>query len=121
MEEVYKENGNLSFGDAIEFGLKRGKRVQRRGWNGKGLFVFMQVPSEIPIEIVPKMTSLPQSVKDEFKRRHLNCKSDWDIDCIFFNSITYDKQLALVHPNNSITGWSPSTTDALTNDWVILD
>jgi len=56
----------MNFGQAIE-ALKEGKRVQRTGWNGKGLFVFMQVPSTINREIVPKMQSLPQSVKDEFE------------------------------------------------------
>jgi hypothetical protein len=104
---------NKTFGEAIE-ALKNGKRVQREGWNGKGLFVFMQVPSTINKEVVPKMQSLPQSVKDEFKRRFDNASEQ--IDAIY-----YDNQLALVNPSNVITGWSPSTSDALAVDWVILD
>ena len=43
---------NQNFGQSIE-ALKQGKRVARQGWNGKGLFIFMQVPSEINEEIVP--------------------------------------------------------------------
>ena len=103
----------MNFGQAVE-ALKEGKRVQRTGWNGKGLFIFMQVPSTINREIVPKMQSLPQSVKDEFERRFNDPNEQ--IDAIY-----YDNQLALVNPSNLITGWSPSTSDALADDWVILD
>lgn len=35
----------LTFGDAIHF-LKAGKRVARRGWNGKGMWLEMQRPDE---------------------------------------------------------------------------
>lgn len=34
---------NLNFGQAIE-ALKEGKRVARQGWNGKGMFLELQVP-----------------------------------------------------------------------------
>jgi hypothetical protein len=100
------------FGFAIK-ALKEGKRVQRSGWNGKGLFVFMQVPAKIDMSIVPKMQSLPQSVKEEFLRRY---KEDVNEDAIY-----YDNQLALVDVSNNITGWSPSTSDALAEDWVVLE
>ena len=103
----------MNFGQAIE-ALKEGKKVQRTGWNGKGLFVFMQVPSTINREIVPKMQSLPQSVKDEFERRFNDPNEQ--IDAIY-----YDNQLALVNPSNLITGWAASFSDSLANDWVILD
>ena len=103
----------MNFGQAIE-ALKEGKKVQRTGWNGKGLFVFMQVPSTINREIVPKMQSLPQSVKDEFERRFNDPNEQ--IDAIY-----YDNQLALVNPSNLITGWTASVSDSLANDWVILD
>ena len=111
----------VSFGEAVK-ALKEGKRVQREGWNGKGLFIFEQVPSSVPAEIVPKMTSLPQSVKDEFQRRfeygkttnNLRAKED-------MKSITYQNQLAMVYPNNKIYGWVASPSDVLENDWIILD
>ena len=103
----------MNFGQAIE-ALKQGKRVQRTGWNGKGLFVFMQVPSIINREIVPKMQSLPQSVKDEFERRFNDPNEQ--IDAIY-----YDSQLSLVNPSNLITGWAASVSDSLANDWVVLD
>jgi len=97
---------NCNFGEAIS-ALKKGRRVARDGWNGKGLFVFMQVPAEISIDIIPKMQSLPNSVKDEFIKRG--------------NSINYSNQMAIVNQNNEINGWTPSGSDALATDWVILD
>ena len=106
----------VSFGEAIE-ALKQGKRVQRAGWNGKGLFVFEQVPSMVSIDIIPKMTSLPQSVKDEFIRRFEERQENPSE----LNSIKYSNQLALVNPDNTIQGWAPSTSDALSNDWIVLD
>jgi hypothetical protein len=84
------------------------KRIQRYGWNGTGMFVFAQVPSIVGKDIIPKMTSLPQSVKDEFMRRGVE-------------SITYSNQLAIVYPDNTIHGWSPSPADFLAEDWIILD
>lgn len=97
---------NLNFGQAIE-ALKQGKRVARKGWNGKGMFIFQQVPSEISEEIVPKMQSLPQAVKDEFAKRG--------------GSIRYKNQLAMVYPDNNIYGWVASPSDVLEEDWCILD
>ena len=96
----------MNFGQAIE-ALKEGKKVAREGWNGKGLFVFMQVPAEISEEIIPKMQSLPQSVKDEFARRGGN--------------IHYHNQMALVNTSNQISGWAPSGSDSLSEDWIIVE
>ena len=97
---------NQTFGQAIE-AVKQGKRIARSGWNGKGLFVFMQVPSTITEDIIPKMQSLPQFVKDEFAKRG--------------GSISYKNQLAMVYPDNIIYGWVASPSDVLETDWCILD
>lgn len=97
---------NQTFGDALK-ALKAGRMVCREGWNGKGLFVFMQVPAVIGMDVVPKMQSLPAEVKLEFGRRG--------------KPISYSNQLALVKPDNSINGWAPSTADALAEDWCVLE
>ncbi len=96
----------VDFGEAIK-ALKQGKKVARKGWNGKGMFVFMQVPSVVPESIIPNMQSLPQSVKDEFVKRG--------------GDISYQNQLAIVYPDNSIYGWLASPSDILEEDWVVLD
>lgn len=33
----------MDFGDAVR-GLKEGRAVQREGWNGKGMYLQLQVP-----------------------------------------------------------------------------
>jgi hypothetical protein len=117
VEESVPKDGKplVSFSEAIK-ALKQGKRVQRYGWNGKGLFVFIQVPSNIDVGIVvPKMQSLPQSVKDEFVKR-LGTQPLED-----HYSIRYRNQMCVVYPDNSIHGWSPSSSDSLAEDWIILD
>lgn len=35
----------MNFGQAIEL-LKQGRQVRRKGWNGKGIFLELQVPDE---------------------------------------------------------------------------
>ncbi len=105
----------VDFGQAIK-ALKEGKRVARKGWNGKGLFVFMQVPSTISMEIVPKMQSLQESVKDTFIKRSLTPNAPKSTE-----NINYKNQLAIVYPDNTIYGWVASPSDILEEDWIILD
>lgn len=95
---------NQTFGQAVD-ALHQGKMVSREGWNGKDLFVFRQVPSEVPEQIIPKMTSLPEAVKTKVVSRNL--------------PLRYQNQLAIVYPDNNVHGWTPSPSDALANDWCI--
>lgn len=119
-ETVGKAEQLVSFGEAIK-ALKEGKRVCRSGWNGKNLFIFMQVPSRVNLDIVPKMTSLPQSVKNEFQKRLDKSDKETGGGAHNHSTIDYSNQVALVNPDNTINGWSPSITDALADDWIILE
>lgn len=112
-DSLIEKKTGLTIGGAI-YAAKEGKRIAREGWNGKGLFVFMQVPSTIGKAIVPNMQSLPQLVKDEFVRRFESKEAQID-------SIYYDNQMCIVNSSNLINGWAPSVSDALANDWMILD
>lgn len=38
--EAYRECDNMTFGLAIE-AMKKGKKVARNGWNGKGMYLFL--------------------------------------------------------------------------------
>ena len=106
----------MKFNEAIE----TYPMIQRIGWNGKGLFVFKQVPSEIPMTVVPKMQSLPEAVKDEFLRRtETKTNNPFDTKTNYpFDSIRYNNQLAIVDQANNINGWVPSVSDVLADDWV---
>lgn len=44
-EAAYRETNGMNFGLAIE-ALKLGKKVARSGWNGKGIYLELQVPDE---------------------------------------------------------------------------
>ena len=96
----------MDFGKALN-ALKEGKRVARKGWNGKGLFVFKQVPANVGIQYVPNMQSLPQSVKDEFVKRGRN--------------LNYSNQMCIVKSDNTIDSWVPSSSDAFAEDWIVLE
>ena len=37
-DNAYRQNGQLTFGDAVT-ALKQGKKVARGGWNGKGMYI----------------------------------------------------------------------------------
>lgn len=117
------EKEKVTFGQAAE-ALKAHKRVTREGWNGKDLFIFLQLPAGIDMSRIPLMASLPQTVKDTFEKRFLadtRPKSLEGIDPIYFNSVKYKNNIGIVLPNNTISSFSPTTQDILSNDWLILD
>lgn len=102
----YRPTNGLTFGLAVEV-LKQGKKVARAGWNGKGLFIFKQIPANIGLDIIPKMQSVPQSVKDTMIERgqHLN----------------YRNQCVIVNTDGDVDNWTPSISDAFAEDWMILE
>jgi len=114
-ETVGTATQTFNFGEAVTH-LKNGKMLQRIGWNRKGLFIFRQVPSIVSIDIVPKMTSLPDEVKAEFIKRHSEGNG---ASIAELGSVRYSNQIAIVKPNNEINNWSASISDALATDWCI--
>lgn len=104
---------HITFAEALE-ALNNGQMVSRELWRPNGEFVFMQVPATINKEIVPKMQSLPESVKAEFERRFNN--PDLQIDAIY-----YHNQLAIVGASNVISGYSPSVSDVMAEDWFVIE
>jgi len=80
----------MNFGEAIE-ALKAGKKVCRRGWNGKGIFIELQRPDEHS-----KMTH-PYIY----------------IDTTGLKSDNPDAPRSLVP-------WLASQTDMLSDDWQVL-
>ncbi|MDR0836427.1 MAG: DUF2829 domain-containing protein [Tannerella sp.] len=100
-----------NFGQAVE-AVRVGKMIKRQS-HPADTFIFMQVPSVINQEIVPKMTSLPTSVKKEFERR-------FNDERLQITDIYYTDQLARVDNSNVIRGWTPLPEDVLASDWIIL-
>lgn len=69
----------LTFGSALEL-LKQGKKVARKGWNGKGMSLGLQVPDEhsanrqpyiyiIPVggQRVPWVASQPDLLEEDWE------------------------------------------------------
>jgi hypothetical protein len=86
--------------------LSQGKIVRRQSWP-EGTFVFRQTPTTVPTDVIPRMTSLPDAVKEEFTRRDAVLK--------------YDNQFAKVDAENNICGYQVSADEVLAEDWIIQE
>lgn len=70
-EEAYRPTNAMNFGLAIE-AMKKGMKVRRRGWNGKGIHIELQRPDEyskmthpyIFIDTTGLQTDNPDAPKD---------------------------------------------------------
>ena len=98
----------MTFNDALDQVMKGGA-IRRGGWP-EHTFVFAQVPAEIGKDIVPKMQSLPDGVKEIFEARFND--PGFQISAIY-----YSGQMAIVDKSNSIKGYNPSADDVLALDW----
>lgn len=90
-EATYQKVHGLSFGAAID-AVKAGKKIARKGWNGKGIYLELQVPDEHS-----KMT-LPYIY-------------------IVTDSLVTDNP----HAPKGRVPWLASQTDMLADDWYIVE
>ena len=98
---------NLNYGQALE-ALKEGKRVSRKGWNGKGMFIFQRPADKLDKDFIPKVKSLPETVKTFL------IEQGRDIEFLAY--------LCMWSATGEVVnGWLASQTDMLSNDWCILD
>jgi hypothetical protein len=105
-EKAYRETGGLTFGDAIE-ALKAGKKVARKGWNGRGMFLWLKPAAEIKSEWIqdPKL----KEVANENGGTILGLGTV----CMFTHDGTGRKAI--------LTGWLASQSDMLLEDWEIIE
>lgn len=97
----------FDFGTAIKY-LEQGKCCLRKGWNGKGLFVYKQVPCTVPKENIADMKSTPDSAK---KIISLNSGIiHFTSQCVIYNSFV-----------SRADGWVPSISDVFAKDWILLE
>ena len=90
-----------TFGQAIE-SLKRGFKVARKGWNGKGMFLWLKPASPVKSEWCkdPMLKAIADARGGEIRALGTVCMKTAD-DCI-------------------LSGWLASQTDMLSNDWVLV-
>jgi len=87
----------LTFGTALT-ALKTSQRVARAGWNGKGMFVYL-----VPANAYPAQTGAAKAHYGEGAM------------------VPYNAYLALKGADDTVSTWAPSGSDALAEDWLIVE
>ena len=100
-EAVLHEGEEGTFGQAIE-SLKFGKKVARKGWNGKGMFLWLKPGTMVKSEWChdPELKAIADKNGGEIEALGTICMKTAD-----------DKIL---------TGWLASQSDILAHDWVLM-
>ena len=94
-EAAYRRTDGLNFGLALE-AAKMGKRIARKGWNGKGMYVFLA--DEVAFHTDADIS--------EFEGTGVPV-----LDCLCMR--TADRSIC--------PGWLASQSDMLADDWMILE
>ena len=85
---------HLNFGNVLNL-LKDGFKLEREGWNGRGMFIYY-VPSS-------KFQSLTDVAKKEFG-----------------DEVQYNEYIAIKNVNGTVSTWVPSINDCFATDWQIV-
>ena len=110
----------LSFGEAVE-AAKADKLIARAGWNGKGMFVFQRPEDTLSADVIPKVKSLPASVKEFLIARAQKFAAE-KLLILAEIGVTFGAYLCMFTADGSIAnGWLASQTDMLATDWQILE
>ena len=78
--------------------IKNGNKLQRSGWNGKGMFVFLVPGSQFTVNRLPLLGIYPEGTV-----------------------IDYNPHIDMRTADGSIVPWLASQTDVLANDWQLVD
>lgn len=110
-----------TFGQALE-SLKRGHLVTRKGWNGKGMFIFMRPADELHVGFVAKdIKSLPQKVKDYYYQDCVDENGN-PVELEKDDTVKFTAYICMKAADGSIVnGWLASQTDMLADDWMLFE
>jgi hypothetical protein len=92
---IEEKGGFMNFGEALE-SCKIGMKIQRDGWNGKGMFIYYVSEGKYPAKM--------EVVKGMFEN----------------DLVPYGPYLAMKTVQGNVVPWLASQTDILANDWCIL-
>lgn len=102
---------NLTFGQALE-ALKQGNRIARKGWNGKGMFLYLNKGSVAGIPL--QFGNIPASQID-------------GLELTLFDTNGHEGTVTRLPNINMHTatgaqllGWLASQSDLLASDWRII-
>lgn len=94
----------FSFGDAVKY-MKRGLRVARKGWNGKGMYVFYA--SDFQFGTKADLSEFNPTEESECTEEN----KVYVYDCLVLR--TANKKLQ--------PGWLASQSDMLAEDWMFVE
>lgn len=95
----------MNFGQALEY-LKRGNKVARNGWNGKGMFIYLVKGDIIPMESLRNEASEAlNSTSDRNRGKRVKINSHIDMKAA---------------DGSIVVGWLASQTDMLAEDWEVV-
>ena len=95
----------MDFGKVIK-ALKAGKKVTRKGWNGKGMFLWLKPGAEI------KSEWCKDPVLKKLAEENSGTITGLPTICMFTHDSTGRKAI--------LTGWLASQSDMLLEDWEVL-
>ena len=96
-ENAYRTTDGISFGLAVE-AMRKGCKVARRGWNGKGMFLFLVPGSTFKVNKPPLLGIYPEG-----------------------HEVSYLPHIDMKTADNKVVPWLASQADVLSDDWMILD
>lgn len=99
--EMCNSLDEMDFGDAIR-ALKLGRKVARKGWNGKGMFLWLKYPAVVKAEWCKDsmLKALAEANGGEIPALGTICM------------FTAQKQI--------LSGWLASQSDMLATDWIVV-
>jgi len=101
--EAYKASGEFSFGSALEL-MKRGFKVARMGWNGKGMWIAISTGNK-------ELESIFFWNKHSKKFAEDNGGYAPVLDTVIMKTAK----------DEVLMGWLASQTDMLAEDWMIVE
>ena len=87
----------MKFEEALKE-LKNGSRIARKGWNGKGMFLFLVPGSTFKVNRPPLLGIYEEGTE-----------------------INYHAHIDMKTAQGDIVPWLASQTDMLAEDWIILN
>ena len=96
-DNAYRKTSGMSFGLAVE-AVKKGKKIARAGWNGKGMFLFLVPGSTFKVNRAPLLGIYPEGTE-----------------------INYHSHIDMKTADGTIVPWLASQTDVLADDWIVVE
>lgn len=95
-EKAYRETHGMTFGAAVE-AMKIGLKVARAGWNGSGMFAYYSPATIRPAQAAAAVAHWGEG-----------------------GPIPHRAFMALKTVQGDVAAWSPSGSDALAEDWMVV-